>query len=435
MKSNFYIERKHKSEFYQIIQYITDPVFKPKVKSYTGERIHPDFWKDNQRGKGKMYSGLNDYLESLVLKADSIRLKLKSEGRFTREEFQKEFKPEKRTKDGLYDYFDEWIIHCENSDSESTDKERTKRTIQIYGVLKTILFDYSKSRSSTLTFQSFDKDFYRDFRKYCTEERENQNTKEKGVSKNTYSGYIKVLKQFLGWLSENKNGVSQDFRKYKVKFTKSEDKPFKDFELEWLYDQDIYKYSYVKKVIQSTNKNGKHLNHKYNIRSKLESLERARLVILLLCCTGKRVSDYIKMERTEIDGEIIKFLTRKTEEVCYVPYFDDLYFRPRYIVEEMNKKFGGLPKVSDQKLREAIVELCTMTGFKRFKVNTKTGRKTFATIKLLKGVPKSIIMKSTGHKSEKSFDSYVEIDQFDVIKENRDNATYMKPIQENVQAS
>lgn len=420
MKSNFYIEQKHGSDYYQIIQYITDPAFKPKVKSYTGERIHPDFWKENQRGKGKLYSALNDYLDSLVLKADSIRLKLKAEGRFDRDNFQKEFKPEKRTKDGLYDYFDEWIIYCEKHDSESTDKERTKRTIQIYGVLKTILFDYEKARGSKLSFQSFDKDFYRDFRKYCTEDRDNDKTKEKGVSKNTYSGYIKVLKQFLSWLSENKTGISQDFRKYKVKFTKSDDKPFKDFELEWLYDQDIYKYSYVKKVILSTKGN------RHNIKAKIESLERARLVLLLLCCTGKRVSDYIKMEKTEIDGEIIKFLTRKTEEVCYVPYFDDLYFRPKYIIEEMNKKFGGLPKVSDQKLREAITELCTIINFTRFEVKTKTGRKTFATVKLLKRVPKSIIMKSTGHKSEKSFDSYVGIDEFDVIKENRDNATYFK---------
>jgi hypothetical protein len=35
-------------------------------------------------------------------------------------------------------------------------------------------------------------------------------------------------------------------------------------------------------------------------------------------------------------------------------------------------------------------------------------------------------MKSTGHKSEKSFDSYVEIDQFDVVKENKENATYLE---------
>jgi integrase len=427
MKSNFYIEQKHGSQFYQILQYITDPVLKPKVKSYTGERIHPEFWKENQRGKGKLFSALNDYLDSLELKADAVRLKLKAEGKFTRANFIKEFKPERRVKDGLYDYFDEWIFYCENNDSESSDKERTARTIQIYKVIKTILFDYEKARDKKLSFESFDKDFYRDFRKYCQEERDNDKTKEKGISKNTYAGYIKVLKQFLGWLSENKNGVSQDFRKYKVKFTKSDDRPFKDEELKWLYYQDIYRYSYVKKIILSTNQNEKHNSkHKHNIRNKIKSLERARLILLLLCCTGKRVSDYIKMQTTEIDGEVIKFLTRKTEEVCYVPYFDDLYFRPRYIIEEMYKKFGGLPQITDQKLREAITELCILLEFNRFEVKTKTGRKTYATVKLLKGVPKSIIMKSTGHKSEKSFDSYVEIDQFDVVKENKENATYLE---------
>lgn len=434
MKSNFYIEQKHKSSFFQIIQYITDPAFEKKVKAYTGERIYPKFWnKKKQRGSGVTFEALNDYLDSLIIKADSVRLNLKRDGSFTRANFIKAFKPEGRTKDGLYDYFDEWIFYCENNDSESSDKERTGRTIQIYEVLKSILSDYERLRGKALGFDSFDKDFYRDFRKYCTEERDNDKTKGKGVSKNTYAGYIKVLKQFLSWLSENKNGISQDFRKYKVKFTKSDDKPFKEEELKWLYGQDMYKYSFVKKVILSTNVNDKHdKSHKHNIRNKIASLERARLVLLLLCCTGKRVSDYIKMESTEIDGEIIKFLTRKTEEVCYVPYYDDLYFRPKYIIEEMNKKFGGLPKVSDQKLREAITELCTIIGFDRFDVKTKTGRKTFATIKLLQGVSKPIIMKSTGHKSEKSFDSYVEIDQFDVLKGNKEKATFLEV---NVQAS
>lgn len=437
MKSSFYIEQKHKSEFYQIIQYITDPVLQPKVKAYTGERIHPDFWTGNpkQRGKGKIYSDLNDYLDSLTLKANSIRLKLKAEGRFNRENFIKEFKPEKRTKTGIYDYFDEWILFCESKESDITDKELTKRTIQIYMVIKSVLHDYEKDRGVKLNVNSFTKDFYRDFKKYTLEDRINNKNPKERLSTNTFAGYIKNLKNFLGWLSENKTGVPQDFRAYKVRFTKSDDKPLKDSELEWLYSQDMYKLSNVKKVINSVKKDIKHKGiHKGNIRKKLDAMEKARLVLLLLCNTGKRISDYQKMEATEIDGEIIKFLTKKTQLVCYVPYFDDLYFRPRYVVDEMNKKFGGLPKVSDQKLNDAIEELFKVIGFDRFIPSTKTGRKTYATVKLLKGIPKALIMKSTGHKSEKSFDSYVEIDQFDVLKGNKDKATYFK-VNEELQAS
>jgi hypothetical protein len=427
MKSNFYIEQKHGSQFYQILQYITDPVLQPKVKFYTGERIHPEFWHKDQRGKGKMYSSLNDYLQSLALKADAVRLKLKGEGRYTRENFIKEFKPEKRIKTGLYDRFDEWILFCEGKESDVTDKELSKRTIQIYMVLKTVLQDYEKTRGLKLVPADFTKGFYRDFKKYVLEERINDKRPADRISTNTFAGYIKNLKNFLGWLSDLDKTVSPDYTKYKVRFTKSDDKPFKDEELQWLYGQDLYKYSYVKKIWSSVKQDPKHNGvHKGNIRKKIEALERGRLVLLLLCCTGKRISDYQKMERTEIDGDIIKFLTQKTHLVCYVPYFDDIYFRPRYIIEEMNKKFGGLPKVSDQNLRLAITELCSIIGFDRFDVNTKTGRKTFATVKLLKGVPKAIIMKSTGHKSEKSFDSYVEIDQFDVVKENREKATYVQ---------
>jgi hypothetical protein len=427
MKSNFYIEKKHGSDYYQIIQYITDPVLKPKVKSYTGERIHFKQWNKNaQRGKGSLCSDLNNFLDSLVTKADNVRLKLKSEGRFTREDFLREFTPETRAKAGLYDYFDEWLLYCETEESEITDRDLTGRTIQMYRVAKSVLQDYEKTRGITLNIRSFDREWYKDFKKYVLAERSNDKKPGEKIKANTHSGYIKNLKKFLRWMSEKEKSVSVDFLKFKARFTKSEDKPLKEEELQWLYDQDVYKLSIIKKVIASVKKDEKHKGtHKANIRSKLESLERARLVFLLLCCTGKRISDYKKMEKTEIEGEIIKFMTQKTKLVCYVPYFDDIYFRPKYIIEEMNSKFGGLPKVSDQKLREAIAELSKVIGLTRFIPNTKTGRKTFATIKLLKGVPKAIIMKSTGHKSEKSFDSYVEIDQFDVLKGNKEKATYL----------
>lgn len=428
MKSNFYIEQKHGSGYYQIMQYLTDPIFKPKVKFYTGEKIIPKLWNYKEKcGRGKLCDGLNDYLKSLVIKADSVRLKLKAEGRFTRENFIKEFKPEKRVKDNLYDYFDDWILYCETEESDVTDRELSERTIKMYKVAKSVLKDYEKHRGVELNIRSFDKEWYKDFKKYVLQDRVNDKKPDEKIKANTHSGYIKNIKKFLRWLSEREKTVSTDFIKFKARFKKSEDKPFKDTDLQWLYEQDMYSPKYATKIEASVKVDPKHKEiHKHNVLTKMQSLERARLILLLLCCTGKRISDYLKMDNTEIDGEIVKFLTQKTNIVCYVPYFDDLYFRPKYVIEEMNKKFGGLPKVSEQKLRDGIEELCNIIGFNRFKVNTKTGRKTYATIKLLKGVPKAVIMKSTGHKSEKSFDAYVDIDQFDVLKENKDKAIYFE---------
>lgn len=421
MQVNFYIEKKNKSEVFQVLMYVTDPVFKPKVKFYTGEKVHKKEWAKGRATK--RMGNLNDFLDSQKKKADDIRLKLKAENRFTRENFIIEFKGEKKAKRTLYEWFDAWIIFCQKNDSESTDKERTERTIQIYGVLKNILSDYEKKRKKKLNPSSFDKDFYRDFKKYCIEERINENGKGKGVSLNTFYGYIKVLRQFLGWLYE-KVSMTKDYENYRVNFTKSEDKPFKDEELRWFYDQDIFKYSYVKKLILKSRESDKHNDlHKDNIRKRIQALEQGRLILLLLCCTGKRISDYQKMNHAEIDGDIIKFMTQKTKEVCYVPYFDDMYFRPKYVIEEMNKKFGGLPKISDKSIRDSITELCKVIGFNRFKVKPKTGRKTHATIKTLKGVPPAITRIATGHKTEKSFNDYVEIDQFDVLKGYKEKST------------
>ncbi|MBB6460935.1 tyrosine-type recombinase/integrase [Flammeovirga kamogawensis] len=42
-------------------------------------------------------------------------------------------------------------------------------------------------------------------------------------------------------------------------------------------------------------------------------------------------------------------------------------------------------------------------------ITTHTGRRTFATRLLLKGVPTKTVMKFTGHKDERSFAKYVNI--------------------------
>lgn len=56
----------------------------------------------------------------------------------------------------------------------------------------------------------------------------------------------------------------------------------------------------------------------------------------------------------------------------------------------------------------AMAQLASLT---RIPITSKVGRKTFATLKLAQGVPRTNIMQTTGHTTERNFNRYVGIDE------------------------
>nr|WP_083891951.1 tyrosine-type recombinase/integrase [Echinicola vietnamensis] len=44
-------------------------------------------------------------------------------------------------------------------------------------------------------------------------------------------------------------------------------------------------------------------------------------------------------------------------------------------------------------------------------ISAHTGRKTFVTLSLAKGIPAEVVMKITGHSDYKSFKRYIEVDE------------------------
>ena len=50
------------------------------------------------------------------------------------------------------------------------------------------------------------------------------------------------------------------------------------------------------------------------------------------------------------------------------------------------------------------------------------GRKTYATLKVYQGVPKSLVMLATGHQTEAQFNVYLGIDEEELIASHRQTA-------------
>lgn len=251
-------------------------------------------------------------------------------------------------------------------------KEVSAGTKKRYNYCYNLLLEFDPS----LHFDDMGEAFYVRFKKWFT--------KKKGLTTNTLSDVIKNLKAFCKW-SKKRYGVPD-------------------------FDMDVYRKGYRQPTVEPLKE--EEVRMLYNYSSPYESNERARLILLFLCCTGLRVSDYQRMNEWPVINYMLIVKQTKTSRPCYIPWFDDDLFKP-VALWELLKNIGW--KISAQKLNENIGDLMEEMGFTRIKVTSKTGRKTFSTLNLLKGVQPEIIMKSTGHRTRAAFDAYVGIDTTDIL--------------------
>lgn len=157
-------------------------------------------------------------------------------------------------------------------------------------------------------------------------------------------------------------------------------------------------------------------------------LINARELFILSCLTGLRFSDYSRVQRQHFkeDSEGTKVLMirqTKTDDFVEIP------LTPRAVSVVKGLIKGTVHSISNQKMNKYVKELCMLAKVdeecevhtyvgkvrnvtikpKYDLVSTHTGRRTFATKLLSKGVPAETVMQFTGHRDYKSFSSYVNI--------------------------
>ncbi len=159
--------------------------------------------------------------------------------------------------------------------------------------------------------------------------------------------------------------------------------------------------------------------------SKDKRLDQVRNVFCFSCVTGFRYSDLEQLRRENIKEREIRLTIKKTKEALIVP----LNVYSKLILEKYKERAYPIPVISNQKFNKYIKELCEKAEInepleiirfrgagKIFKICPKykvisahTGRKTFATLSLEKGIPAETAMKITGHADYKSFQRYVKV--------------------------
>lgn len=162
-------------------------------------------------------------------------------------------------------------------------------------------------------------------------------------------------------------------------------------------------------------------------------LINVRELLILSTLTGLRHSDYSRISKEHIkpyesnDNRELKFILEirmeKTDSYVKIPIIE----KTKKILDKILS--GEIHAISNQKMNLYIKELCEIAGInepfeihqykgkisitksipKHELITTHTGRRTFATNLLLKGVDSAVVMKHTGHKDYKSFRKYVNI--------------------------
>jgi hypothetical protein len=377
MKINFYLT-KSKTDLKPVKMFIS---LHGRAEVHTKQYVKESDWDSKkQRVKTKIITArmINDILDSLELRTRDIFKEQSEKGFPTAKDivFELTFKPEESK--SILNWYDDFIEESKSRVSKITGGKLSKGTIIKYEVTKKHLSEFEKKSKYKLTIQSINEEFYSKFRTYMF----------KTVGVNYFSDLIKNLKTFFKWLQKREKTLSNDFREFERHQTYSDAEPLKEHELKTLYEARLIGYK-----------------------------EKARLTFLFLCSTGMRISDFNRLSKDWIQNGFLIFKCQKTNVKCYVPFFDDLYFKP---VELFDKVISH--PISGQKLNDAIKEVFNELELTRIIPTSKTGRKTFATLKLLHGVSPEIIMKSTGHKSRSSFDAYVGIDTSDILKHYKDKS-------------
>jgi integrase len=150
-----------------------------------------------------------------------------------------------------------------------------------------------------------------------------------------------------------------------------------------------------------------------------------RDTFLLCAYTSLRHADAQELGWQHVfpEQELIKKLLNKTNITALIPYLDDDVFQPVALLERYRALGAGatcLPFVRDPwKYLPHVAALARVT---RLKLGMHVGRKTYATLKVYEGVPKSLVMLATSHQTEAQFNVYLGIDEQELLDSHRKTA-------------
>jgi integrase len=267
-------------------------------------------------------------------------------------------------------------------------KNLKKNSIKAYKTFLSVLNRYADSHGiSSLRFENINLTFEENITKFLNKNEYRQN----------YSDKIKMfVKSIMSYATDKGWNSNMEYKKIKRKPEQVDTISLTEAEIE--------------------------LIRKASIPANLES---ARNIFVFSCLTGLRFSDYMNIEPENRDGEYLNIKTIKTGNFITVPLVEKA-------ARILDKYEGRFPRIADATFNRQIKDVCKLIpklcvneivhssagGVRNDKkakkyqlIASHTGRRTFATNAVLKGIPIPLIMKITGHETIAAFQRYVRVDK------------------------
>jgi integrase len=340
---------------------------------------------------------INNILNKLVSDIHNIETRFKS----NRVEFtstsvidelltgQVSFLKKQEDRNMLFDFMNKYI-----HDHEAT---REKGSLSVYKSVKNHLQAYQDETKDKVRFDSIDYGFFQRFRTFLI--RRTKTDKAGKISpmlnNTTIAKALSTLKTFLNYAKKQGIKVNDNYSSFSIKKEKLEIIALEQWELNAIIDLDL-----------ANNKR----------------LDKARDLFCFSCATGLRYSDVAQITREQIRGRAIHLVVKKTKSELRVP-LNPLAWS---ILDKYKDQHKPLPVISNQNLNYYIKEVCQLaeintlqeivryrgtkrevTTYPKYElIHSHTGRKTFVTLSLEKGMSAETIMATTGHVDYRSFQRY-----------------------------
>jgi integrase len=269
-------------------------------------------------------------------------------------------------------------------------------TVKDYRSLIKHLKQYEKAKGVKINFTSFDYNFYEDFISFLFYETVKPNG-EKGLLANAVGKQIKNLKAFLRDRIRRGFCANIDFSNYKS-ITEEVDRIY----LSWKEISHLY-----------------HLNLEEN-----EPLIPTRDLLVLGCLLGLRFSDLSRIKPEYIINGDLRIRQKKVKKIVQIPIMGDAnailkkynWTSPKLPMAEFNHNLKTLGKVAGLDSEFEMVHYKQgkeyARKFKKYElISSHICRRSFCTNEYLDGTDIHLIMRISGHKSEKTFLTYLKMDE------------------------
>lgn len=281
---------------------------------------------------------------------------------------------------------------------ESKRKKVSAGMLRIYGYVKERLKAYEVFSGNKVTFKNIDYNFYENWLEFLTYDyvHVGKNVECKGLKVNTIGLTIKHFRGFIKDRMRRKIIEPIDLSDFKIPEEEVDAIYLSNDEIGAIYKADLSNEAY---------------------------LEPYRDLFVFACLTGLRFSDFLEVRLEDFRQGFLYKKQEKSEHWVVIPLRKEA-------MEIFNNRFThGIPKLSNAKFNSYVKLIGLAAGIKsmvKFShrkgnktvtenkakcdwITTHTARRSFCTNEFLAGTPVKLIMKISGHKTEKDFYKYIRV--------------------------